>query len=179
MRQGVGPTAPIGDVLMVGCGSIGQAVLPLLVRDLRVPPERITVVTADGRGQRDRAGAGRPFVVAPLSPDELPRGAGAALRPGDFLLNLSVGVASLELLGSLRSAARSTWIPGSSPGRAATPTRAQPAERSNQAFRARALALRGRARARHTHGRDLPGSQPRTVSQLMKASGLELARAVG
>ena len=42
-----------GRLLMVGCGSIGQAVLPLILRHLGVGPDRIEIVTADARGRED------------------------------------------------------------------------------------------------------------------------------
>src|SRR3989338_8044035 len=40
-----------GKILIFGFGSIGQGVLPLLLRHLSVPPEKITIVTADKRGR--------------------------------------------------------------------------------------------------------------------------------
>ena len=45
-----------GQLVMLGCGSIGQAVLPLILRHLGVTPDRITIVTADGARPR---GSGR------------------------------------------------------------------------------------------------------------------------
>ena len=77
--MGVGPGAAphVAEVLMVGCGSIGQAVLPLLVRDMHVAPERITVVTADGRGRDMAEALGATFIMAPLHRRELPRRARA------------------------------------------------------------------------------------------------------
>ena len=40
-----------GRLVMVGCGSIGQGVLPLILRHIDMPAERITIVTADARGR--------------------------------------------------------------------------------------------------------------------------------
>ena len=37
-------------ILFVGFGSIGQGVLPLVLRHIGIAPERITIVTADDRG---------------------------------------------------------------------------------------------------------------------------------
>ena len=83
---------------MVGCGSIGQTILPLLLRDHGVPAHRVTVLTADERGGDIAAGLGVRFLVAPLTPENHRAVLGALIGPGDFLLNLSVEVASLELL---------------------------------------------------------------------------------
>ncbi|MDF2764111.1 MAG: hss, partial [Rhodospirillales bacterium] len=40
-----------GRLVIVGFGSIGQGVLPLLLRHVELDPRRITIVTADERGR--------------------------------------------------------------------------------------------------------------------------------
>ena len=40
-----------GRVVFVGFGSIGQGSLPLILRHIGIPKERITIVTADSRGE--------------------------------------------------------------------------------------------------------------------------------
>ena len=40
-------------ILIVGFGSIGQGVLPLLLRHIGIAPERITIVTAADRGKEE------------------------------------------------------------------------------------------------------------------------------
>ena len=40
-----------GRILLVGFGSIGQGVLPLILRHIGIAPERITIVTAEDRGR--------------------------------------------------------------------------------------------------------------------------------
>ena len=62
-----------GNIVLVGCGSFGQAVLPLLVRDLGLQPARLTVVTADQRGRAVADGLGVRFVLAALGPANLRR----------------------------------------------------------------------------------------------------------
>jgi len=42
-------------ILFVGFGSIGQGVLPLVLRHIGIAPERITIVTADDRGREEAA----------------------------------------------------------------------------------------------------------------------------
>ena len=39
-----------GRLVMLGFGSIGQGVLPLILRHIDMPTERITIVTAEERG---------------------------------------------------------------------------------------------------------------------------------
>ena len=45
-----------GHLLMLGFGSIGQGVLPLLLRHIDMPAENISILTADARGSAVAAG---------------------------------------------------------------------------------------------------------------------------
>ena len=49
-----------GRLVMVGFGSIGQGVLPLLLRHIGMQPAQITIVTAEerGRAEADECGVG-------------------------------------------------------------------------------------------------------------------------
>jgi homospermidine synthase len=94
-------TTPVefgGRIVMVGCGSIGQAILPLLRRGLALPDDALTVLAADevGRGIAQQYGA--QFIYAHLKPRSFRRILARHLRRGDLLLNLSVDVSSLDLL---------------------------------------------------------------------------------
>ena len=41
-----------GRIVFVGFGSIGQGTLPLVLRHIGIPTERITIITADDRGRK-------------------------------------------------------------------------------------------------------------------------------
>ena len=43
-------TSFAGKLVMLGFGSIGQGVLPLILRHIDMPKERIEIVTSDARG---------------------------------------------------------------------------------------------------------------------------------
>ena len=58
-----------GRLVMLGFGSIGQGVLPLILRHIDMPRERITIVTADDRGADVAAEYGVHRLVAPLTRD--------------------------------------------------------------------------------------------------------------
>jgi len=88
-----------GRIVLVGFGSIGQGVLPLILRHLgAVKPERITIVTADDTGQREAAQFGIKFVNNPLTRDNYKRVLEPLVGRGDFLLNVSVDVSSIALI---------------------------------------------------------------------------------
>ncbi len=42
-----------GRIVLVGFGSIGQGVLPLILRHIGTTPDRITIVTADDAGSAE------------------------------------------------------------------------------------------------------------------------------
>jgi homospermidine synthase len=166
-----------GRVLMIGCGSIGQTVLPLLVRELGIDPGRVAVLAADGRGEEIAAALGVRFEIAPLTRANLASQLDSRLEAGDFLLNLSVEVSSLELVRF--AAARGVLYLDTGiepwPGGYTDPE-LSPAERSNQAFRSRALALREELGPGAPTAVICQGANPGLVSQLLKAAALELAR---
>jgi len=51
-----------GRIVMIGCGSIGQVVLPLLNRHIRTAPNSVIVLSADERGRGIAQAVGARFV---------------------------------------------------------------------------------------------------------------------
>ena len=62
-------TAFSGRLIMVGFGSIGQGVLPLLLRHIEMRPEQITIITAEPRGHEEAVEYGIEFVELALTRD--------------------------------------------------------------------------------------------------------------
>jgi homospermidine synthase len=87
-----------GRLVMVGCGSIGQATLPLLHQHLALGPGRLIVLAADESGRGIAREHGATFVHAHLKPRSYRRSLAKHLHEGDLLLNLSVDVSSLDLI---------------------------------------------------------------------------------
>lgn len=88
-----------GRLVMVGFGSIGQGVLPLILRHIGgLSAERITIITAEEAGRREAQEMGVKFVVNPLTRENYQQVLSPLLNPGDFLLNVSVDVSSLALV---------------------------------------------------------------------------------
>ncbi len=166
-----------GRLVMIGFGSIGQGVLPLILRHLAIAPEQISIVTGDGRGADIAHRHGVGFQVAPLSRDNYRALLTPMLGAGDFLLNLSVDVSSVALIALCRELGAlyqdtcvEPWIGGY------TDPALSPSERSNYALRESALAL-GQQQgptALITHG-----ANPGLVSHFVKEALLELARDAG
>jgi homospermidine synthase len=166
-----------GKVVMVGCGSIGQGVMPLLLRHIGITADRITVVTADQRGEKVAAEYGVRFVKQPLSKENFRSVLSPLLARGDFLLNLSVDVSSLALveLAAERGATYLDTCIEPWPGGYTDPS-LTPSLRSNYALREAALALRKKL------GKDSPtavlthGANPGLVSHFVKQGLLNIAK---
>ncbi len=168
-----------GRVVMVGFGSIGQGVLPLILRHIAITPDRITIVTAEDLGRAEADAFGIKFIKNPLTRENYRAVLQPLLSRGDFLLNLSVDVSSLaliELCHEIGALYLDTCIEPW-PGGYTDPNLA-PALRTNYALREEALALRkklkGGPTAVITHG-----ANPGLVSHFVKQALLNIAADTG
>ncbi|HEV2186025.1 MAG TPA: saccharopine dehydrogenase C-terminal domain-containing protein [Stellaceae bacterium] len=165
-----------GRLIIVGFGSIGQGVLPLLLRHIDLSPERITIVTAEPRGRKEAVEYEVRFVETALTRENYRAVLDPLLAAGDFLLNVSVEVASVALieLCQEKSALYLDTCIEPWPGGYTDPN-LTPSQRSNYALRESALALRQRypsgSTAVITHG-----ANPGLVSHFVKQALVDLAR---
>jgi homospermidine synthase len=164
-----------GRLVIVGFGSIGQGVLPLILRHVGVSPDRITIVTAEEAGHAEAAEYGVRFVNHPLTRENYQQVLGPLLNRGDFLLNLSVDVSSIALIqlayekGALYlDTCIEPW-----PGGYTDPS-VSPSQRSNYALREAALALR-RSHPKGPTAVITHGANPGLVSHFVKQALLNLA----
>jgi len=168
-----------GRRVIIGFGTIGQGVLPLILRHIEIKPSRITIVTAEDWGGEEAADYGIRFVVEPLTVKNYRAILDPIIRKGDFILNLSVEVSSLALIefaqekGALYlDTCIEPWAGGYT-----DPTVPQ-ADRTNYALREQALALQERSGAGPTailtHG-----ANPGMVSHFVKQALLDIANDTG
>lgn len=87
-----------GRIVMIGCGSIGQAVLPLIGRHIPGIYQRMVVLSADESGRKIAERHGVRFLHCILTPANFRSTLAAHLREGDMILNLSIDVSSIELV---------------------------------------------------------------------------------
>lgn len=85
-------------ILVVGCGAVGQGLLPVLFRTFDIAPSQLTVIAADEEGGNVCAQWGIRYIVAPITPENFRTIFPRHLKAGDLLLNLSVHVSSLALI---------------------------------------------------------------------------------
>jgi homospermidine synthase len=168
-----------GRIVFVGFGSIGQGVLPLILRHIGTSSDRITIVTAENSGRTEAEQFGVKFVKTSLTRENYRGVLEPLLGSGDFLLNLSVDVSSVALIQLARDRGAlyldtciEPWAGGY------TDPHASVDSRSNYTMRLEALALRraanGAPTAVLTHG-----ANPGLVSHLVKQALLNIARDTG
>src|SRR5437868_12624793 len=87
-----------GRVVILGFGSVGQGVLPLLLRHIDIKPEQIEVVSPSERGTQMLREHGVKRSAIRIDRSNYRDVLGARLDEGDFLLNLSVDVSSKALM---------------------------------------------------------------------------------
>jgi len=168
-----------GKIVLVGFGSIGQGVLPLILRHIGTSSDRITIVTADNSGRTEAEQFGVKFVKTALTRENYRQVLEPLLDAGDFLLNLSVDVSSVALVELARERGAlyldtciEPWAGGYVDPNASVESR------SNYTMRLEALRLRNGAKktptAVLTHG-----ANPGLVSHLVKQALLNIAKDTG
>ena len=172
-----------GRIVFVGFGSIGQGVLPLILRHIGTSADRITIVTAENAGRPEADHFGVKFVKTALTRENYRQTLEPLLGAGDFLLNLSVDVSSIALIELARERGAlyldtciEPWAGGY------TDSKLSVDARSNYTMRDAALALR---KSPGGASKDAPtavlthGANPGLVSHLVKRALLNVAQDVG
>lgn len=87
-----------GNLVMLGCGAIGQGIIPMLLRHTSITPEKMCIITADETGKQVAEYYGISFTVEPLTTENYKAVLKKYLAKDDFLLNVSVDVSSDDLI---------------------------------------------------------------------------------
>lgn len=164
-----------GRVVMLGFGSIGQAMLPLLFDTLGIKPARVRIIKASEDASGVAAALGVEVLVQALDEGNHEAVLEPLVGAGDLLLNLSVDVASLALVRFCwkrevfyLDACNEPW-----PGRYDNPA-LPPTQRSNYALREEMLAFRTDKRHAVT-ACITQGANPGLVSSFVKVALLNMA----
>jgi homospermidine synthase len=169
-----------GKIVFVGFGSIGQGVLPLILRHIGTSSDRITIVTAENSGRTEADQFGVKFVKTALTRENYRQVLEPLLGAGDFLLNLSVDVSSVALIQLARERGAlyldtciEPWAGGY------TDPKATVDSRSNYIMRMEALRLRDGAAGKTPTAVLTHGANPGLVSHLVKQALLNIAKDTG
>lgn len=163
------------NILIIGFGSIGQAVLPLIMRHIDVNPKNIKILTKHENGIQVAKEYGVDFIIMPLYQENYRSELNKHLNTGDFLLNLSVDVSSLDLIRFCQEKGVLYFDTCIEPWAGVYVDNALPAAmRSNYVLRSSALALKqshDSPTAVITHG-----ANPGLVSHFVKQALLNIAK---
>lgn len=163
-------------ILMIGFGAIGQAVLPLILRHIDVKPEQITILTKKEDGANIAKEAGIAFQVQAVTKENYQTLLNEKLSQGDFLLNLSVDVSSLDLIQFCQQkgiiyldTCIEPWEGGY------VDETLSPSLRSNYAMRESAMALKQASGEHSATALITHGANPGLVSHFVKQALLNIA----
>lgn len=166
-------------ILMIGFGSIGEGVLPLILRHIDVQPEQITIITADDRGHDEAKEYGIEFIKEPVTKANYKSLIGSRLNAGDFLVNLSVDVSCTDLmeLCQEKNALCIDTVVEPWGGYYLDPTLTA-SQRSNYALRESMLKLQAKYKDGPT-AVSCHGANPGIVNHFVKQALLDIARDTG
>jgi homospermidine synthase len=168
-----------GPIVMIGFGSIGRGTLPLILRHIDAPRDRMVIIDPDDSARAIAEKEGIRFRKLALTRENLRGELEPLLGKGGFLVNLSVEVSSIALIELCRQwgalyldTCIEPW-----PGGYTDPSLSM-SQRTNYALRESARALR-------RPGHDDPtalvahGANPGMVSHFVKQALVNLADALG
>jgi len=166
---------------MIGCGSIGQGVLPLLLKHLEIAPSQLLIITADTNGQTVAESYHVEFIINALTSINFKDILKTYLTQGDILLNLSVDVSSLSLVEYCQKnnilyldTCTEPWAGWY------TDETLTLADRSNYNLRKNILSLRSQFNQRNSPTALLThGANPGLVSHFVKQALINLATDIG
>jgi homospermidine synthase len=168
-----------GPIVMVGFGSIGRGTLPLILRHIDAPRDRMVIIDPDESGRAIAEENGIRFRRLALTRENLRQELSPLLAGGGFCVNLSVEVSSVALVELCRALGAlyldtcvEPWPGGyTDPSLSVT-------ERSNYGLRESARALR-RPGTPDPTALIAHGANPGMVSHFVKRALLNLAADLG
>lgn len=89
-----------GRILILGCGGVAKCTLPLLLRHLDMPAERITVMDMEDcrDALKDALRHGVRFIREQIVAEKLSEQLGAIVGPGDMIVDLAWNISCVDLL---------------------------------------------------------------------------------
>lgn len=89
-----------GHILIIGCGSVSQCVLPLIIRLLDIEPRKITVLDfMDNRHKiADALQSGVQYVIDRVTPENFSEKLSVYLQAGDLMIDLAWNIDTIALL---------------------------------------------------------------------------------
>ncbi|MBI4431682.1 MAG: saccharopine dehydrogenase NADP-binding domain-containing protein [Candidatus Omnitrophica bacterium] len=89
-----------GKLLIIGCGSVSQCVIPLVLKHVEMPPEKITVMDyVDNRAKvKSALDCGVKYVQKKVTRENYPALLAQYVGPGDLIIDLAWDIDTCEIL---------------------------------------------------------------------------------
>jgi homospermidine synthase len=166
-------------LLIIGFGSIGKAILPLIFRHIEIKPEQVTIITKDEDGMHIANEYGVKLISQSITQLNHEHILNQYLEANDFLLNLSVDVSSAALIKFCQhkevlylDTCIEPWAGGY------VDNQRSPSQRSNYAMREAVLSLKTTLKNKTT-SLVTHGANPGLVSHFVKQALINIAKDTG
>lgn len=89
-----------GKLLVIGCGSVSQCAIPLILKLIQMPPKKITVMDfVDNRSRiKDAIDKGVNYVMDKITPDNYAELLGKYVGPGDMIIDLAWNIDCIAMV---------------------------------------------------------------------------------
>lgn len=166
-----------GNFVILGFGSVASPLMPLLFKHFELEPSKVTIISGDNRNEAIAKEFGLTINVLPLNRENYKEILSKYLKTGDFLINLSVDVSSLELV-KLCAEIGTLYIDTCIEPWAGfyTDTEISPENRSNFALRKEMLEFRKTLAKPSKTAIVAHGMNPGMVSHFVKAAMIQMAK---
>jgi homospermidine synthase len=166
-------------IVMIGFGSVGQGVLPLLAKHMDVE-KHLKIINPCPHAKSIADQYKVPYHIHSLTPENYEVILRSHLKAGDFLLNLSVDVSSHDLIALAQEigclyldTCIEPWAGGY------TDPNKDPSDRSNYALREQILKLRSKLSPNGPTAVITHGANPGLASHLVKQAMVNIAQDLG
>ena len=169
-----------GNFIIIGFGSVAAPLIPLLFKTFDLTPERVKIITSDERNKNIADHFNLKLNITPLSKENYKEVLGGVLKEGDFLVNLSVDVCSLDLIKFAAETGALYMDTCIEPWKGFyTNENLSTKERTNYALRKQAMALKNILPKNSKTAIVAHGMNPGTVSHFVKAGLVKMAEDAG
>jgi homospermidine synthase len=169
-----------GKFVLLGFGSVASSLMPLLFKHFEINPQNLIIISSDERNSKIASHYGVKINVCLLNKNNYKEILSQYIQKGDFLVNLSVDVSSLDLIrfcNEIGALYLDTCIepwPGFY-----TNEELSPSQRSNFFLRKEVLDLRDNLTKNSPTAVVCHGMNPGTISHFVKQALMNMAKDAG
>ncbi len=168
------------QILILGFGSLGRAILPLLFKTFSIHSTQVTIISNDDSGQTIANEFNIPLHVEIVTQHNYLQIIGSRISPNDLLINLSVNISSLALIALCQNKKTLYLDMSTEPWQGGyTNKLLSPELRANYTLRERVLKLKSKKSSKGPTALITHGANPGLISHFLKQALLNIANDTG